>query len=139
MKIRLSVFLLAAALGTQAFAAPQRAPAQATLGNWEDLTPEQREVLIGPLRTRWNDNPAQRAEMMGRAKHWMAMSPAERKMAQRGMHRWEKLSPAQREEAKQLYLRMKTMSPDARRALRDQWRTLTAEQRAAWLKAHPAP
>ena len=137
MKFPSLVFAVWVALGTPAYAQSQRPQTQQSLSDWEALTPAQREVLIAPLRARWNDNPTQRAEMMHRAQHWASMSPTERKLAQRGMHRWEKLSPEQRAEAKELYLRMKTMTPEARRALRDQWHSMTAEQRAAWLKANP--
>lgn len=134
---RTIIFACSMVLATCAQAAPQSASVQPSYPAWEALTPAQREVLIAPLRARWNDNPGQRAEMMERAQHWTAMSPAERNMAQRGMHRWEKLTPAQRDEAKQLYMRMKDMTPEARRALRNQWHAMTAEQRAAWLKANP--
>lgn len=137
MKFRSLVFVVACALGAGVGAEPQRVPAKQTYDNWASLTPAQREVLIAPLRARWDDNASQRGEMMGRAKHWAAMTPAERKLAQRGMHRWEKLSPEQRAQAKQLYMRMKDMTPEARKALRDQWHNLSPEQRSAWLKANP--
>ena len=137
MKLHSVVFAVMVAFCAPAFAEPQSAPAKPALGTWDSLTPAQRETLIAPMRARWDDNPGTRAEMMARSQHWVSMSPEERKKAQRGMHRWEKLNPMQRAEAKELYLRMKTMSPEARKALRDQWHSMSPDQRAAWLKANP--
>ena len=55
------------------------------------------------------------------------------------MRRWEALDPAQRAEARELFKRMRVMTPADRIALREQWKTMTAAQRAAWFQAHPAP
>jgi hypothetical protein len=104
---------------------------------WEQLSAAERDLLIAPIRERWNAEPAARTRMLEHAKRWQTMTPEQRKAAHDGMRRWSHLNPEQREHARALYERMRGMDPDARRALRDQWRTMTPEQRDAWLEQHP--
>ena len=128
------------------FAAPAfaQAPAadagkDAALPAWEQLTPAQRELLVAPLRDRWNRDPGQRARMLEHATRWQAMPPAERDRARRGMRRWEGMSPEQRDRARALFAQMKGMDAAQRKDCLARWKAMTPEQRDAWLQAHPAP
>ena len=127
----------AAVAGDPPTAPEAQAQAPAALPDWEHLTPAQREVLLAPLRERWNANPSERARLMAHAQRWRSMPPEERKRAHRGMHRWERMDPEHRREMRALFARMRQLSPEARKALRGQWRAMTPQQRRAWVDAHP--
>jgi ABC-type transporter MlaC component len=107
---------------------------------WEQLSNADRETLIAPLRDRWNSADAdKRQHMLAHAREWRTMTPEQRRAAHDGMKRWSNLSPEQRDHARALFQQMRTMDPDQRRALREQWRSMTPEQRQAWIDAHPVP
>lgn len=111
--------LLAAAPALAQKAAPAPAPTAApSYPEWNKLTPEQRQALIEPLRTRWNDNPDLRDDMFKRAQRWQRMTPEQREAAHRGLRRWESLTP------------------DQRKAMHDQWKAMSPEQRRAWIEAN---
>lgn len=110
--------------------APQSLPA------WDQLTPAQRDLLVAPLRERWNANPAERTRLLEHANRWRSMSPDQRKRAHRGMHRWERMDPEHRREMRALYGRMRQLSPEQRKALRAQWHGMTPEQRRNWVDAN---
>src|SRR5207342_294660 len=96
-------------------AAPARAfPA------WEQLSAAEREMLVAPVRERWNSNPEARARMMDHAQRWQTMTPEQRQRAHHGMKRWASMTPEQRQE------------------LRAKWKAMTPAERDAWIKAHPA-
>ena len=116
----------------QAFA--QSAPPPAHLPAWEQLTPQQREAFIAPLRDRWNREPDERPRMLERAQRWQSMSPEQRAQARHGMKRFEGMNPEQRRQARALYGRMKELAPAQRDALRDQWKKMSPEQRDAWME-----
>ncbi len=110
-----------------------------TMPEWDQLSAETRATLVAPMRERWNSQPDGRERMLQRAQRWSEMTPEQRGKARHGMDRWHHMSPAQRLEARALYSRMRGMDPDARKALREQWRRMTPEQRKAWVEANPAP
>lgn len=132
-------------------------PADAPLPSWEQLTQAQRDELVAPMRERWNANPDERARMMERARRWHAMPPELRHRAHRGMKRWEHMDPAKRAEMQALFQRtrdmprqqkretyalyhaMRDMTPAQRDALKQQWATMTAEQRAQWMRDNAPP
>lgn len=130
---------LAALLPCAALASPPRpaGDAPADLPAWEQLTPEQRETLIAPLRARWNDNPGHRARMYEHATRWQHMTPEQRERAHRGMKRWKRMDPEQRAQARALFQKMRGMSKDEREALRKQWHGMTPEQRRDWVERNP--
>lgn len=130
----LTFALLASAI--PAFAAD---PPASPLPAWEQLSPAQREMLIAPVRERWNTQPDERARMLERAQRWQQMTPEQRKRARHGMQRWEHMSPEQREQMRALYAKMSTLDGEQRKALKAQWRAMTPDQRRAWVKANPAP
>lgn len=131
-----SLALLAAML--PAFAGDPAAPAP-PLPAWEQLTPAERELLIAPVRERWDLQPDERTHMLERAQRWQQMSPEERQRARHGMKRWEHMTPEQREQTRALYAKMRTLDEPGRKALKAQWRAMTPEQRRTWVQANPAP
>lgn len=134
MKCLTRILLLAALLGA-APSAWARTPVPA-LPAWEQLTPAQREVLVAPVRERWDRQPGERARMLERAQRWRAMTPQQRQRAHRGMKRWEHMDPAKRERMRAMFERMRHASPAERKALRERWRAMTPEQRRAWVEAN---
>ena len=122
--------LLAMCLLT-AHAAP---PAAGTPPAWEQLTPAQREQLIAPLRQRWNSQPQSRARMLQHAQRWQQLAPDQRRHAQRGIQRLERMTPEQRQELRALYQHMQQLPEAERRRLRERLKTMTPEQRRAWLQ-----
>lgn len=127
---------LALALCTlPAFAADPAPP----LPDWDRLTPEQREVLVAPVRERWNAQPAQRARMLNHAQRWRAMTPEQRAKARKGVDRYQAMSPAEREEARRAFERLRQLSPAERAAMRERLKAMTPEQRRQWLKEQARP
>ena len=122
-----------------AFAFAQAQPASTPYPEWDQLTPEQRDALVAPLRERWNSHPDERARMVERAQRWKAMPRDQRERAGHGMQRWEHMTPEQRGEARALFHAMRGMDKDQRKAFMAQWRQKTPQQKTDWLKAHPAP
>lgn len=120
--------------------AQQAAPATATsYPEWDKLSAAQHELLIAPLRERWNANPEERPRLLERAQRWQQMPKAQRMRAREGLQRWDAMSPQQREQARALFHALRGMDKDARRAFLDQWQQMSPQQRADWAKAHPAP
>ncbi len=118
--------------GTSALAQSSPAPLPA----WDELTPQQREALVAPLRDRWNREPDERPRMLERAQRWQAMTPEQRAQARHGMKRFEGMNPDQRRQARALYGRMQGLTPEQRAELREQWKKMTPEQREAWMQQH---
>jgi hypothetical protein len=104
---------------------------------WEQLSAQQREMLIAPVRERWNSDPAQRQRMLEHAQRWQDMSPEQRKLARKGMRRFEGMNPQQRHEARALFEHMVKLSPEQRKQLRAEWKRMSPEQRRAWVEANP--
>lgn len=132
--------------------AQQAAP---TPGNWEQLDDAQHELLLQPVRDRWNlADTEQRNNMLEHARRWRDMPPEERARARIGVKRFHRLSPEQqaqmrvlfaktrdmspqdRSEAFALFHAMRDMSPEQRDALRERWTKMTPAQREAWMREH---
>ena len=112
--------------------------ARAQLPAWEQLSAEQRELLVAPLRERWNANPTERARIYRHAERWQSMTPEQRRNARRGLRHWEHMDPERRAEMKALFQAMKPMSPEQRKELRKRWHAMTPEQRRQWVEENPA-
>ena len=134
---RIAFACLLALVAAPAFARSP-GPAQA-LPDWDHLSAEQREMLIAPVRERWNARPADRPRMLGHAKRWKSMTPEQRARARHGVDRFQSMSPEQRAEARRIFEHMRGMPPEERRALRERLRRMTPEERRAWLKSQPMP
>lgn len=121
--VRVATTLLMLGMLAAPAMAQQTAPApSSSYPEWDKLTPEQRQALLAPIRSRWNDNPDMREQMLKRAQHWQQMTPEQRQAAQRGIRRWESLTPEQRQ------------------AMHEQWKSMSPEQRRAWIEANgPKP
>ena len=111
----------------------QKAQQAASLPVWEQLSPAQRELLIGPIRERWNANPDARTRLFEHAQRWRQLTPEQRTNAHHGLGRWEKMDPQQRQTMRALFQKMRDLPSDQRRALRERWRAMTPEQRHAWV------
>lgn len=137
-RIILATCLLLASSGLLAGNQAGQDGKDAPLPAWEQLSAEQHDLLVAPLRERWNANPAERARMYHHAERWHEMTPEQRKHARRGMRHWEHMSPERRAEMKALFQAMKAMTPEQRKELRKRWHAMTPEQRRAWVEANPA-
>ena len=134
LRTRLLACLLALA-PLAAFA--QQAP-PAPLPAWEQLTPEQRELLLAPVRDRWNDSPpGKRQDMLEHAKRWQSMTPEQRKHARHGMKRWQGMPLEKRLHARALFEYIRPLPEAERKAMIERWKAMTPEQRDAWVEAHP--
>lgn len=105
---------------------------------WEQLSTAEREMLVAPVRERWNSDPEARARMMQHAQRWQTATPEQRRRMHRGMGRWDHMSPEQRAQARALFGEMRNLTPEQRQELRGKWKTMTPAEREAWIKAHPA-
>ena len=110
-----------------------------TMPAWEQLTPAQRELLVAPIRERWNRSPDERARFFERAQRWQQMTPEQRARAHHGLRRWEHMDPDKREAMRALFQKMRTMTPEQRHALRQQWHGMTPEQRRDWVRQNATP
>lgn len=108
----------------------------ATHPAWEQLSAAERDLLVAPVRERWNSNPQQRARMMEHAQRWQALTPEQRQRAHHGMDRWAHMDPAKRAHTRALFGKMRDMTPEQRKALREQLKAMTPEQRKAWMEAN---
>ncbi|MCR6686266.1 DUF3106 domain-containing protein [Pseudoxanthomonas sp.] len=138
---RLAAIALAFAVSTAVAAPPPAAQEAAakSLPAWEQLSPEQRELLIGPLRERWNAAPGERVRMLEHARRWRDLPPDERERARRGARRFEQMSPEQRDRARAIFHQTRGMSEEQRRDFMQRWERMTPAQRSEWLRTHPAP
>jgi hypothetical protein len=137
MKPCLRRWLLPAMLLASGATLAQSAPT--ALPEWDRLSAQQREVLLAPLRERWNSEPAQRTRMLEHAQRWQDMTPEQRRQARKGMRRFEGMAPEQRHEARALFHHMRALDPEQRKQLRAQWRGMTPDQRRAWVERNPPP
>lgn len=131
--------ILAALLGlsASALAAPPAARVDApALPAWDQLDQAQRDILIQPVRDRWDASPEARQRMLRHAERWRQMTPEQRDRARQGMKRWEDMSPERRAEARVLYQHMRQLPEAEREALRARWKTMSAEERQRWLENH---
>lgn len=119
--------------------AASAAPATTTaLPAWDQLTAEQRELLLAPVRERWNrSEPAKRAHMLEHARRWQTMTPEQREHARHGMKRWRDLPPEKRQQARALFEYTRDLPEAERKAMIQRWKAMTPEQRKAWVDANP--
>ena len=132
-----AVLAVAGLAGAQERKADAADAQQAQMPAWEQLTPAQRDLLVAPMRERWDANPGERARMYRHAERWRAMTPEQRARAQRGLGHWEHMDPARQREMRALFEKMRGMSKEQRDALREQWRAMSTAERRAWVEANP--
>ncbi len=135
--VALALCASAGSAQTQRNAPVARAASEQSLPAWEQLSPAQREALMTTFRDRWNQSPQQRARLMNYAERWQKMTPEQRQRAQAGKQRWENMTPQQRAQARAAFERRGQGVPPAQRAaLREKLKTMSPEQRRAWMKEH---
>ena len=94
--LALAASLLSLLLATPAVAQDTAQPA------WDQLPAADRELLLQPVRERWNNaDAAQRARMLEHARRWRDMPPEQRARAHVGMRRFDKLTPEQQAQARE--------------------------------------
>jgi hypothetical protein len=132
--------LCSAPVFAQTAPSSQAAPAASarSFPAWEQLSVAEREMLVAPVRERWNSNPQARAKIMEHAQRWQTMTPEQRQKAHRGMKRWRHMTPEQRTQSRALFGEMRNMTPEQRQELRAKWKAMTPAEREEWIKAHPA-
>lgn len=114
----------------------QSSAVETTLPDWDRLSAQQRDVLIAPVRERWNARPERRARMLDHATRWRELTPEQRRHSRRGVRRWQQMEPAQQQEMRALYSKMRTLDDAGRHELRERWEAMTPEQRRAWVRAN---
>ncbi|MDH5833161.1 DUF3106 domain-containing protein [Luteimonas kalidii] len=136
MTLRTRLIVLCLALAPLAAFAQSNAPE--ALPAWDQLTPQQRDLLLAPVRERWNNSPpARRQHMLDHAQRWQAMTPEQRKHARHGMKRWRDMPPEKRAQARALFEHLQTLPESERKAMVQRWKTMDAAERKAWVEAHP--
>src|SRR5690606_6797176 len=119
---------------------------------WEELSPEQRE-LLKELAPRWNELPKGRQEAIARSsKRWLSTPPEQRASLQRRMERrrsldseerrqvrrrmqqFHQLQPEEQERIRRTYKRFQQLEPHERKRLRREFRDLPPEERRRWLE-----
>src|SRR5690606_32137483 len=112
--------------------------ASTPLPEWDRLTAEQRELLLAPVRHRWNASPPEkRQHMLEHARRWQSMTPEQREHARHGMRRWHDMPPEQRRQARALFDHIRGLPEGERKAVLERWKTMTAAERKAWVDALP--
>ena len=101
---------------------------------WDQLDAAQREQLIAPIRERWNSQPQSRARLLRNAQRWQQLTPQQRERANLGMERLRKMTPEQRGQARALFQRMHALPPEQRKALREELKAMSPEQRREWMR-----
>jgi hypothetical protein len=90
--------------------------------SWEQLKPQQREVLA-PLAQEWNNMDAiKRKKWLGIAKRYPGMTPSDQHRTQLQMRDWYSLTPEQREIVREKYKTIKKLPPDKRHEIKQKWR-----------------
>src|SRR5690348_8283961 len=98
------------------------ASAEPAQPSWEQLKPQQREVLA-PLAQEWNDmDAAKKKKWLGIAKLYPGMTPSEQHRTQLQMRDWYSLTPEQREIVREKYKTIKKLPPDKRHEIKQKWR-----------------
>lgn len=119
-------------------ASAQSAAASEPLPEWDQLTAQQRELLLDPVRQRWNNStPEKRRHMLEHARRWQSMTPEQREHARHGMKRWRDMPPERRRQARALFGHIRGLPEAERKAMVERWKAMTPAEREAWVEAHP--
>jgi hypothetical protein len=97
------------------------ASAAAPKPSWDELKPQQREVLA-PLAQEWNNmDSAKKKKWLGIAKRYPGMTAEEQQRTQLQMHDWYSLTPEQRELVREKYKTIKKLPPEKRHEIKQKW------------------
>ncbi|TVO70976.1 MAG: DUF3106 domain-containing protein [Sedimenticola selenatireducens] len=97
---------------------------------WETLSDERRQKLQKGAQRWQNMTPEQRQQAKQRIQTWKKLSPEEQASIRQKYQAFKKLPPAQQERIRKLRERFQLMPPERRKALRERWKNLSAEERA---------
>ena len=119
----LSLAIMLFVVGLQTARADDEAPA------WEDLAPEQQELLQS-FEDEWESLPAERRQRLhDGARRWSQLTPEQREKSRERFQQWRDLTPNQRQRARRNFERFKDMRPEQREALRLRMHSSSPEQR----------
>lgn len=117
---------------------PVVVPEGVKVPTWDELTPAQ-QASVARLRDRWDALPASQRVMAlergERRARWEAMTPEQRERIREGMRNYRELPPELRETMRESMRAMRAMPEEEREAVFARWRSLSPEQRRAWLEA----
>jgi hypothetical protein len=107
---RALIILLASLL----FTAPSMATGMVVNLSWQDLTPQQQQILA-PLANDWGSlSKKQQNNFIGIAKRYPQLTPLQQQRLQERMVKWSKLTPAQRQRARDKFQSVKQLPPEKR-------------------------
>ena len=113
-------------------------PPPADVPEWSRLTPDQQRRLQR-LRERWHDLPPARRvralERLRRHDRWAQLGPEDRARLRDGARNFRDLPPELRARMRASFAAIHALPEPERQRLLARWRTLTPDQRRAWLEA----
>ncbi len=133
--IILLVFLL--------FAAPSMATGMVSKISWQELTPQQQQILA-PLAEDWVSlSKKQQNNFIGIAKRYPQLTQVQQLRLQERMVKWSKLTPAERQRARDKFQSVKQLPPEKRDAekqvLREKHAKKHPEAASAVQQVSPSP
>jgi hypothetical protein len=103
--------------------------------SWSQLDAQQQSDLR-PFADRWDRIPPwRRVRILERYRRWQGMPPEKRRAMREGLANYERMSPEQRWKIRRSIHAVRALPREQQLELRARWRTLTPEQRKAWLDA----
>ena len=109
---RAAIILLASLL----FIPPSLATGMTVTLSWQELTPQQQQILA-PLANDWGSlSRKQQNNFIGIAKRYPQLTPIQQQRLQERMVKWSKLTPAQRQRARDKFQSVKKLPPEKRAA-----------------------
>jgi TRAP-type C4-dicarboxylate transport system substrate-binding protein len=110
-------------------------PDGVSVPSWNQLDP-QRQAVLQPFADRWDRMPAsRRVRILERYERWQHLPPEQREAMRDGLANYRHMSPEQRQKIRESMHVIRALPPDRQQALRQRWRSMTPEQRKAWLDA----
>lgn len=138
MKGLLAALVLAITCGWQAApasAAPRQSGTESVLAPaWQELDEGQRADLAH-FADRWDTMPPQRrVRVLLRHEHWRNLPEAERRTMREGVRNFRRMPPRLRMKMRASLDAVRDLPVPQQRRLRGLWRSMTPEQRRAWLE-----
>ena len=113
MKLTYPAVILFASL---LFGMPSMATAMAVSIPWQDLSPQQQQILA-PLSNDWGSlSNKQQNNYIAIARRYPQLTPLQQQRLQKRMGKWAKMTPAQRQQAREKYQSVKQLPPEKREA-----------------------
>jgi hypothetical protein len=124
-------------------AMPAMAAAMAPRISWQELSPQQQQILA-PLANDWSSlSEKQQKNFIGIAKRYPELTPLKQQRLQERLLKWSKLTPAQRRKAREKYQSFNELPPEKREAEKQTLREQHAKKHplaaSAVQPAAPAP